>query len=267
MHKHTFGLSHKKARRVTLFPQWFLWLYWQLGMVLPGTIARLSRRCKLAMRRVAAAGLVGSGRKKGEDPGCENELEPWKGMNMLFYPLHSLSCDSSVSSSFYYISSFSPQIRLKVLISVPFLRPTCILRSPQASLHSFFPLTLFPSLSVVFHCVLMRGTWRKRPPHLFVCLWESYFLSKGFWAADFLFSPDERQMFRIPRSISFSRLLGFFKIQWLKAAWDRSKNDIKAFYFQVSLYSRGHIKALCCTCTGVCMCTREQCLKHSASAW
>lgn len=163
--------------------------------------------------------------------------------------------------------SLSPQIGLKVLISAPLLCPTSILWSQQASLLSLFPLTLFSSLSVVFHCGLMRGTWRQASPHLFVCLWESYFLStEGFRAADFLFSPDERQMFYNPLSLSFSPFLGFSKIWWLKAAWYWSKNDITAFYFQTSSYSQGHMKALWYTCTGVCMCTGGQCFKRFVSA-
>lgn len=267
MHKHTFGLSHKKARRFTLFLQWFLWLYcigrWGWCSPAPSPVWA-GDTSYVATRQVAAPGLVRSGRKKGEDPGCENELEPWKGMNMLFYPLHSLSC-----VFFFLLHIF--------LLPCDQVKGSHLGPVSASHVHSlvsagFFALIFsshpFPSLSVVFHCVLMWGTWRKRPPHLFVCLWESYFLStKGFWAAAFLFSPDERQMFRIPRSISFSRFLEFSKILWRKAAWDPSKNDIKAFYFQVFLYSQGHIKALWYTCTGVCMCSREQCLKRFASAW
>lgn len=273
MHKHAFGPSHKEARTCNSVPAVVPVVLLAAGDCVlwhncpfdPEILASHEARscCRPCDRRVEERWRMGWAR-----------VRVWKWtrtlkLNKCSLLLSLFSILWFVYLFFYSMFSLSPQIGLMVLISAPFLCPTCILWSLQASLLSLFALTPFSSLSVVFHCGLMRGTWRKTPPHLFVCLWESYFLStEGFWAADFLFSPDERQMFRNPLSFSFGPFLGFSKIWWLKAAWYQSKNDITAFYFQASSYSQGHITlyTFLYICTGVCMCTGGQCFKCFVSA-
>lgn len=222
----------RRPGHVSLFPRWFLWFYWQLGIAFSDTTPVWSGDTshEASSRRRPCDGWAEERWRAGWA-----RVRVWKWIQTLkpntcpFCSLFSTTWFFCLLSFLFYFPS-TPQTRLKVL------SPLSLSHMHSLVSAGFFALTFsshpFPSLSVVFHCGLMRGTWRTAPPHLFVCLWESYFLStEGFWAADFLFSPDERQMFCNPLSLFFSQFLGFSKIWWLKAAWYQSKNDIRAFYF------------------------------------